>query len=894
MVLHLAALALLSAPGAGEAQAAEPVDAVEAERAELAHMLRDASETIRLLDDEASALPLLTEVARRAQAIGDTDTLAAALTERSNALELLGDPRGAIEALQEAIPLLCTSALPAHRTQCARRKLNLGHLMASLGDAEAIPQLEEAARQAQADGDHGVEIVALNALGEAFWARDALEDAKRSHQRALDLAIRLNTAHDQSLARLTTHGGQEKSQDKGPQTIHSERGLTERSVIVRAHGAALVGLGRVAMERGDLIQATAQHEAALELLGRLRAEWERGVWPSGEPMERLLGDRAVKDADTAVEALALYELGRVWSLQGRTEEPEAALNRALALFGDALDDHRQADVMMALGALASQRGQVAEAEQLYRKALALNLQARHAHGQMRALIGLGRVLDQHPTQVEAEACFETARPLAVAIGSRSGEASALIGLAAIQATTLGRDHAERTIQGAFEIYLALGMPSEQAWALLRLSTQQQLQGKRDEALQTNEQALEIARRHGLVVLERRALNKIYGLYALDTSSNLDSRPMEAEAASRQLIQLAIQYEDLSREALGHRDLGAALVVQGRLSEAEASFRRSVTIYAGLSPHDYREVFVQLALADVLIAQGKLPEAEQPTRRAVEGLAVAGDRLRQAQALFDLAWLLFELGKTEEAKQALRQSMELAESLAAHRYQVELLLMGAYWMMDEGLLPEAERALRRCLDSAAEIEEVVSYGTALSMLAELLSETGRADEAEALYLEIIARVATPDSVFLEMLFRVDMAEWLISQGRPGDAEAILAPCIDLARSRRRDDMTASCLIAGSDAKTSPRAALRLARRATAHAEDDWTTAEALVNLGQHHHRLDQHRRAERALRRAIPFAESSKFASVEAEALLSLAEVLEARGEIEEAAALRETAAALEE
>lgn len=42
------------------------------------------------------------------------------------------------------------------------------------------------------------------------------------------------------------------------------------------------------------------------------------------------------------------------------------------------------------------------------------------------------------------------------------------------------------------------------------------------------------------------------------------------------------------------------------------------------------------------------------------------------------------------------------------------------------------------------------------------------------------------------------------------------------------------------------------------------------------------------------AESSKFASVEAEALLSLAEVLEARGEAEEAAALRETAAALDE
>ena len=80
MVLTFAVLTLLSAVMLGPAQAAEAFDAAEAERAELAHMLQDAHETIWLLDDEASALPLLTEVARRAQAIGDTDTLATALT----------------------------------------------------------------------------------------------------------------------------------------------------------------------------------------------------------------------------------------------------------------------------------------------------------------------------------------------------------------------------------------------------------------------------------------------------------------------------------------------------------------------------------------------------------------------------------------------------------------------------------------------------------------------------------------------------------------------------------------------------------------------------------------------------------------------------------------------
>ena len=694
MVLTFAVLTLLSALVWGPAQAAEPVDATEAERAELAHMLRDAGDYIWLLDDEASALPLLTEVARRAQAMGDTDTLAAALTERSNALELLGDPRGAIEALQEAIPLLCASALPAHRTQCARRKLNLGRLMAGLGDAEAIPQLEEAARQAQADGDHGVEIVALNALGEAFWARDALEDAKRSHQRALDLAIRLNAAHEQRVARLTTHGGQEK----GPQTIHSERGLTERSVIVRAHGAALVGLGRVAMERGDLIQATAQHEAALGLLGRLRAEWERGVWPSGEPMERLLGDRAVKDADTAIEALALYELGRVWSLQGRLSEAETSLIRAHTLFGETFDESAQADVMLALAALAGDHNNLVQAIDWSRSALVTKTELGEAHGRMSALLSLGVSLARAHEHAEAKQALEEAQRLAVAIGSRSGEAVALRGLAYSQREQGELVNAEITFIRALALLAPLGMPKLRVEALLGVANTRLRLERGADATQSYDEALELAQRLGFVQHEEQArmgLSRALQIYALQLLREGDLS--RSEAAWRRSITLSTQTGDETFQGHGWLGLAVTLEAQGKTVAAREPWRRSVALIT--DPEDPNLPVALIGYGEVLAASGELAEAEALFRQAIERLAALGRPSQQVSALLTFANLLSRQGRSPEVEQTYEAAILLAASLPDPSIETRARLAMARWLVMHERRAEVKALLRPCVHRA---------------------------------------------------------------------------------------------------------------------------------------------------------------------------------------------------
>jgi tetratricopeptide (TPR) repeat protein len=786
MVLTFAVLALLSAVMLGQAQAAEPVDAAQAERAELAHMLQDASDYIWLLDDEASALPLLTEVARRAQAIGDTDTLAAALTERSTALELLGDLRGAIDTLQEATPLFCTSALPSNRTQCAGKKLDVGRLMARVGDAEAIPQLEEAARQAQADADHGVEITALNALGEAFWARDSLEDAKRSHERALTLALRLNTVHEQRVARLTTHGGQEK----GPQTIHDELGLTSRSVIVREHGAALVGLGRVAMDRGDLIQATAQHEAALGLLGRLRAEWERGVWPRETTLDRVSGDSSVQHTEAAIEALALYELSRVWSLQGRLEEAVTALNRALPLFGETFDSWRQADVMMALGALALDNGQVAEAEQLYRKALTLKTEVADARGKMWALISLGSTLAlQSRGRVEAKERLDEAHALALSIGSRSGEAAALRGLGTVSLKQHNDAKAADMYQAAVTIYAELGIPHGQVKALLDLASAQFELVEPQDMVQSCEQALMIATRHGLQPLVNLARIQLTEALRFRSAELWLQRDLpQAEAVWRQSIEIAAQTGDPTLVSTGYTVLGDLLAQQGRLVEAEAAYIKAVELLT-VTDEQYFLPFVWLSLADIAVAQGRLPEAEGHMRRAVEGLAEGLDKpgvepIRVA-ALLNLAELQSDLGWVEEAERTYKTSVTVGASVPYPGTEVEARVLTATFLVGQGKHRAARATLEPCRTRAQSSERKTERVELEIACLAAMSEAQRSPRAaKRSALQIVAVAEAASDVLWQASTLIHLARAHLRLGQTDEAEAALLLAIRKA-DRSRD-------------------------------------------------------------------------------------------------------------
>jgi tetratricopeptide (TPR) repeat protein len=387
-------------------------------------------------------------------------------------------------------------------------------------------------------------------------------------------------------------------------------------------------------------------------------------------------------------------------------------------------------------------------------------------------------------------------------------------------------------------------------------------------------------------------------------------------------------------------LGALVWIAAQAAEPE------VTEVTEATPQERANIQQRLDEASTLLNSDRSAEAIQALEQALALATQSGEEQLEAEALRRLyratsshGLALRKQGAHAEAEAAWRRRIEVSEALQIPGGDPMSWLFYAQALSDQGLYSEAETAWRRCLEVhmeawgyptlpsaqvglakaliaeaptpadyaeaeallrlAAEILSAYEGGyervDALITLGKMLSDQGRLDEAEqAFTMSVEAGYGRgPDA--LELQARVEMARWLVEQGRHAKAEAILAPCMTLTQSNRRKDDDGLCLVLHSAATASPREALRTAKQRAAQAEaaeNPWQMAAALVSIAGAHQRLGHPRRAEDALRQAIDLTVAERLPLVQAEALMSLAEILEAKGETDEAAEARMTAATL--
>lgn len=168
------------------------------------------------------------------------------------------------------------------------------------------------------------------------------------------------------------------------------------------------------------------------------------------------------------------------------------------------------------------------------------------------------------------------------------------------------------------------------------------------------------------------------------------------------------------------DLGNAQDAQGRVAEAEESFRRAVEIHPSFAAaHNNR--------GNALTRLGRLREAEEAYRRALALQPVF------AEALSNLANTLNQLGRPAEAEAAARRALELRPDFAAACNNLGLSLQAL------GRLPEAEAAFRRALQIRA------GDPLAAGNLGALLHALGRVGEAEACYRSALADGASASAL-----------------------------------------------------------------------------------------------------------------------------------------------------
>ncbi len=160
-----------------------------------------------------------------------------------------------------------------------------------------------------------------------------------------------------------------------------------------------------------------------------------------------------------------------------------------------------------------------------------------------------------------------------------------------------------------------------------------------------------------------------------------------------------------------RNLGNVLWQQGKLEEAEASYRRALDLHPNLaSAHNN--------LGTVLLERNKLDEAVASYRQA---LIIEPD---YADALNNLGAVLCRRGALDEGEARIQRALALKPELAGAHDNLGIAL----W--EQGKLGEAEASIRRALALTP------GFTRALGHLGGLLKDQGRLEEANAAYRQLL--------------------------------------------------------------------------------------------------------------------------------------------------------------
>ena len=386
------------------------------ERAMALHALEDSVHQFRAAADLARRLPT-----------GGADERARALLRACEAARALGHT-DALAIAEEAI-----AAAPSDEPLRAALRRRAGELAARSGATQrSAEHLAEADRLTPAEGRERAELT----LAKAYLARsddrptEALAVARTAVKEALaanDRALALE-AEEAIAAFAADAGAQEESFRAVERCVDLANAVGDLSGLARA----LATLTYAALDRGDL--ATAE-TLANELLGA----------------ESRLGH-------VSGEAAALRALGRVFFGQGRVEEAEQTLQRALAL-ADPLSQGPQpadpASTLLLLGSLAIERGDfpvaattLADARALAERSPAREHLTTRANAELARLALLqGNVADaqQHAAAAYAGASEHECRRCGAGIAATLVEVACAAGELAIADArrTEGLEHAFR-------------------------------------------------------------------------------------------------------------------------------------------------------------------------------------------------------------------------------------------------------------------------------------------------------------------------------------------------------------------------------------------------------------------------------------------------------------------
>jgi serine/threonine protein kinase/tetratricopeptide (TPR) repeat protein len=349
------------------------------------------------------------------------DELAYPFTLRAAEAAFIGGaPEYTVAALERLLPATEASA------ERARLLLMLGEAYLQLGDeARAEPRLTEALSRTSVAAER-----ARCLLGLATCAR--LRDDSSEAQRLLREAAASPHAPSQALALLGLGNLTGEAGDVAAAVAYSEQALASGGLNTLQRVRTLQALGLTYADLGELPRAVERLAQAVELASTV---------------------------DTREYARALTSLAGVYFVRGGYDEARACFIQRLALAVEQQDRANSARVLGNLGRISTLTGQHAQAERLLVQGLRLAIDSPLAEAGIAFNLGLHyTATGQHALALTA---FETAARAAQASGSPTLEAQAALYRIVAQ-VQLGQRTRDEAIRALTELAVASDDPITQA------------------------------------------------------------------------------------------------------------------------------------------------------------------------------------------------------------------------------------------------------------------------------------------------------------------------------------------------------------------------------------------------------------------------------------------------
>lgn len=442
----------------------------------------------------------------------------------------------------------------------------------------------------------------------------------------------------------------------------------------------LLGLARVATERGEFDEAVEHAEECLALvedegdeapsLARARAEERLGAALSGrgdfedaDSRFRAALDRFEALGDRRRMARTLKGMGIAAAHRSEYDRAREHLERSLDISRELGDRRAVANKINNLGEVARHRGEYRRSRDLHERSLDIRRDLGDRRGEASSLNNLGIVARYLGELDRAREYYERSLEIKRELGDRHREANSLTNLGNVFRLRGEYDRALECERRSLAISRELGYQHAEASSHINLGEALYRRGRYRRAREQFERALELAAgieyRHGEV-------NSLAGLAAIDRSlGELD----RARDRLRRALDLATEIGEPDDVTRIRYELGEVARVAGNPDRAGELYERALGDEEDVEEDDpegdaFRIAKVRLARGRLALARGEPGRARELAARARGTFSEMGTTHWEGRSRLLLGRAAAEAGETGAAREHLRAALETFEDVDA--------------------------------------------------------------------------------------------------------------------------------------------------------------------------------------------------------------------------------------